>query len=79
MSPFPSLEPQNPWIHEFYVAQERGATDFKASKLWKGSSGDTTVPYKDFTFQIGDLGGWNTLFVFASANILTEHFAILEP
>ena len=40
MSPFTVLEPQNPWIDQFYVVQERRATDyFKASKLCKGSSG----------------------------------------
>ena len=38
-SPFTILEPQNPWIDEFYVVQKRRATDFKAPKLWKGSSG----------------------------------------
>ena len=26
-------------IDEFYVAQERRATDFKAPKLWKSTSG----------------------------------------
>ena len=34
-SPFPILEPKNPWID----VQERRATDFKAPKLGKGSSG----------------------------------------
>ena len=34
------LEPQNPWIDEFNVVQEHCATDFKAPKLGKGSSGD---------------------------------------
>ena len=38
-SPFTILEPQNPWINEFYVVQKRRATDFKATKLWKDSSG----------------------------------------
>ena len=38
---FTVLEPQNPWIDEFYVVQERLATNFKASKLGKGSSGYT--------------------------------------
>ena len=37
--PFTILEPQNSWIDEFYVGQERWLTDFKAPKLWKGSSG----------------------------------------
>ena len=32
-SPFTILEPQNPWLDEFYVAQERRATDFKDQKL----------------------------------------------
>ena len=36
---FSTLELQNPWIDEFYVVQESRATDFKAPKLWKGSSG----------------------------------------
>ena len=36
---FPILEPRNPWIDGFNVVQERRATDFKAPKLWKGSSG----------------------------------------
>ena len=44
-SPFAILEPQNMWIHEFHVVQERRATNFKAPKLWKGSSG-----YDWFTF-----------------------------
>ena len=34
-SPFPMLEPPNPWIGEFYVVQERRETDFKARKLKK--------------------------------------------
>ena len=38
-SPFIILEPENPWIDEFYVVPESRATDFKAPKLWKGSSG----------------------------------------
>ena len=38
-SPFTILEPQNPWIRQFHELQERQATDFKAPKLWKGSSG----------------------------------------
>ena len=37
--PFPNLEPQSPLIDEFYLVQERRAKDFKAPKLWKGSSG----------------------------------------
>ena len=39
-SPFTIFEPQNPWIDEFYLMQERRATYFKALKLWKGSSGN---------------------------------------
>ena len=31
-SPFTIFEPQNPWIDEFYVVQERRATDLKAPK-----------------------------------------------
>ena len=38
-SPFQILEPLYPWIDEFYVVQERRATDFKAPKLGNGSSG----------------------------------------
>ena len=38
-NPFTMLEPQDQEIGEFYVLQERRATDFEASKLWKGSSG----------------------------------------
>ena len=38
-SPFPIVETQNPWIDKLYVAQERRATDSKAHKLGKGSSG----------------------------------------
>ena len=37
-SPFPILEPQNPWIDEFDLVREHRATDFKAPKLRKGSS-----------------------------------------
>ena len=32
-SPFPILEPQNPWIDEFYLVQKRHLTDLKAPKL----------------------------------------------
>ena len=35
-SPFTILEPENPWIDEFYVAQERRATGFLSSKIVKG-------------------------------------------
>ena len=38
-NPFSILEPQDQEIGEFYVVQERRATDLKAPKLWKGSSG----------------------------------------
>ena len=35
-SPFTILDPQNPWIDEFYiVVQERRGTDCKAPKLWQ--------------------------------------------
>ena len=37
-SPFTILKPQNLWIGQIYVVQERRSTDFKAPKLWKGSS-----------------------------------------
>ena len=45
-SPFTILEPHNPRIVEFYAVQERRATNFKAPKLWRGSSGTgyTTRP-----------------------------------
>ena len=32
-SPFTLLEPQSPWIGEFYVVRERRETDFKAPKF----------------------------------------------
>ena len=38
-NPFTILEPQDQEISEFYVVQERHTTDFKAPKLWMGSSG----------------------------------------
>ena len=38
-SPFTIFEPRNPWIEEFCVVQECRATDFKAIKLGKCSSG----------------------------------------
>ena len=38
------IEPQNPWIEKFGVVQERRRTDFKAPKLWKGSSGSCQLP-----------------------------------
>ena len=38
-SSFPILKSQNPCIDEIYEAQKRRTTDFKAPKLWKGSSG----------------------------------------
>ena len=31
--PFPNLKPQNPWIQEFYVVQERCVTNLKAPKM----------------------------------------------
>ena len=42
-SPFTILEPQDQDIVEFYVVQERRATDFKAPKLWKGLSGASST------------------------------------
>ena len=38
-SPFTILEPRDQENGEFYVAQERCATDFEAQKLWKCRSG----------------------------------------
>ena len=38
-NPFTILEPLDQEIGEFYVVQERHATDLDAPKLWKGSSG----------------------------------------
>ena len=38
-SPITILEPQNPWIDQFYAVGERRATDFKALKLSKRPSG----------------------------------------
>ena len=35
----PILEPRDQEIDEFYVVQERRATDFEAPRLGKGSSG----------------------------------------
>ena len=32
-SPFPILEPPNPWIDKFYLVQERRKTGFEAPKL----------------------------------------------
>ena len=40
---FPIQEPQNPWIDVFYEVQERLATDYKATKLGKGSSGKSST------------------------------------
>ena len=37
---FTILEPEDQEIGEFYVVQERRATDFEAPKLRKGSSGN---------------------------------------
>ena len=37
--PFTILEPRDQEIAVLYAAQERGATDFEAPKLWKGLSG----------------------------------------
>ena len=38
-NPFTILEPRDQEIGEFYLVQERRATDFEAPKLGKGSSG----------------------------------------
>ena len=37
--PFPSLQPQDQEIGEFYVDQKRRGTDFEALELGKGWSG----------------------------------------
>ena len=37
---FTILEPQDQEISEYFVVQERRGTDFEASKIVKGSSGD---------------------------------------
>ena len=42
-SPFPILEPQNPWTDKFPLVRERRVKDFKAPKLRKGSSRMLTV------------------------------------
>ena len=42
-NPFTILEPEDQGIGEFYVVQERRATDFKAPELWKSSSGCTIL------------------------------------
>ena len=49
-SPFTILESQNPWIDELYVVQECRSTDFKAPKLWKGSSGNSAIYYDVILF-----------------------------
>ena len=41
-NPFTMLELQDKEIVEFYVVQERRATDFEAPELWKSSSGSAT-------------------------------------
>ena len=38
-NPFTILEHSDQEIGEFYVVQERRATDFEALKMWKGRSG----------------------------------------
>ena len=38
--PFPNFRASKSVDPQIYVAQERHATDFKALKLWKGSSGE---------------------------------------
>ena len=54
MDLFTPLGPTNPFtiwvlrdqeIGEFYVVQERRATDLEAPKLWKGSSGEAEEHY----------------------------------
>ena len=40
---FTISEPQDQEISEFYVVQDRRATDSEAPKLWKGSSGHSAL------------------------------------
>ena len=49
-SPFTILEPQDQEIGEFYVIQERRATDFEASKLWKGSPSFAEITISNLIF-----------------------------
>ena len=42
--PFTILVPQDQEIGQFYVGQERYATDFEAPKLRKGRSGNSVLP-----------------------------------
>ena len=44
-SPFPIFE--SPWFDEFQVVQRRRAQDYKAPKLWKGSSGSASQMVRD--------------------------------
>ena len=37
--PFPNFRASKSGDREFYAVRERRAADFKAPKLWKGSSG----------------------------------------
>ena len=46
-SPFTILEPRDQEIGEFYVAEERRATDFEAQKLCKCLSGNSELPQKE--------------------------------
>ena len=50
---FTILEPQNPWIDEFYIVQNRRATSFDAPILLKGSSGILDVYTKCILFRGG--------------------------
>ena len=47
---FTISEPRNQEIGEFYVVQERRATDFEAPKLWKVSSGIILDSQKTYLF-----------------------------
>ena len=48
---FTISELQDQKIVEFYVVQKRRATDFEASKLWKGSSGTDPHPQINMLFD----------------------------
>ena len=48
IDPFPISVPQNPSSDEFYEAQKRRSTDFKALKLYKGRSGKCLTKLNDY-------------------------------
>ena len=61
-NPFPILAPRDQEIGELYVVQDRRATDFEATKLWKGSSGDfnkwITIVYEHLTKPLTSPFSW---------------------